>query len=285
MIKTQISLNEMKKIFSEYSIGIPHKIRKLTRGATNTNYKVETSKGIYVFRLYEKYQNNRIKFEEEVLGLLKRIRSIPTAHVVYRKNGSAFGQYNGKFFAIFNFINGNHAKTASWPYIAEITRMIALLNKKTIGHRFVYKKSVEECCPKEYWKIAVKNAKQITDNTLRQQRLDWTQKKLADIKLPHTLPKCLCHMDGHINNALFDNNKKCVGLLDFDMASYSCAICDLACVIYRFAREPKKELEFELAQKIIKEYEKIRPLTKLEKVHLFDAIKMVEMTGGCWFIG
>jgi homoserine kinase type II len=286
-IKTDISSEDMKIIFTSYDLGSPIKISPLSRGDVNTNYKVQTENGRYVFRLYEDRSLLHVRFEEEVLAFLENLSAISTAYIIPQKTGETIGNYKNKPFGVFQFLEGEHLTQEDVNeyniYVTEIVRAIATLNKATENATFSNKQFVESCAPEDCWNTAQKNAERLDSDAIRKDRLDWTKAELNKIQLPNTLPKCICHRDPNLNNFLF-LGKSLRGLIDFDMASYSCAVCDIGSLVYWLAWENRDSLDFGLTRKIIEDYETIRPLSLLEKKHIIDGLKMVIMMGAGWYI-
>ena len=73
-------------------------------------------------------------------------------------------------------------------------------------------------------------------------------------------------------------------VLDFDDASYTNLLYDIANMLYFWAWPNKKNLIFQKARTLLKEYKKYRTLTQIEKEHLFDVLKMVICMSIGWSI-
>ena len=85
-----------------------------------------------------------------------------------------------------------------------------------------------------------------------------------------------------ITNILCDKDK-ISGVLDFDDACYTFLIFDLGTLIYYWAWLREKKLNLKKANYLLKEYGRYRKLSKIEKEHIFDALKMVILTYMAWF--
>ena len=106
---------------------------------------------------------------------------------------------------------------------------------------------------------------------------------MSQLKLPYNIPKGVCHCDTHYSNFLYKDTK-ISAVLDFDDASYTYLLYDIASMIYFWAWPRKGELNFNRAQNILKEYSKYRELTEVEKRHLYDFLKMSIFMSIGWFI-
>ena len=90
-------------------------------------------------------------------------------------------------------------------------------------------------------------------------------------KAAHSLPKGICHGDYNSSNIIFKGNEM-GGLVDFDNASYTYLVFDIANFLGYYTRV--WPMDYRRARSLLKEYVKHRPLSALEKKHLFDGMKL-----------
>jgi len=286
-VKTELNAAAIQKLIEPYNLGTIKKVIALLKGKVNTNYCIHVENRKYIFRIYEGRSLEHISFEKEILTYLSGISEIPAPNILLNNNGKAFGKYRGKYFALFEFMEGENVSgdvlKEYGVFYTEIIQILAKLNRISTGCHFIYKDGVERCSVKDCLKTSRKNAKQMQDQNLANERLLWLEKELKTIDFPAALPSCLCHRDANLDNFLF-NGEKLVAVLDFDMASLSKRICDLAGLLYWFAWNHREFIDFNLAVKIIEDYQSENPLLELEKEHIFDALKMVILMGAGWFI-
>jgi homoserine kinase type II len=118
---------------------------------------------------------------------------------------------------------------------------------------------------------------------LRDERLKRLGAELDKVDLPDSLPQGIIHADCHYTNFLFIDNKLS-GVLDFDDACFAPLIVDIANAIYFWAWPPGWPLDFDNAGRMIAAYHNVRPLSGLERRHLFDALKITVLMSIAWFM-
>ncbi|MBU0531612.1 MAG: homoserine kinase [Candidatus Uhrbacteria bacterium] len=285
-VKTKFLRQDFENILSKYNIGEFVKSKPFTEGSVQTNVLIETTKGKFVFRYYETRPKKYILFE---LDLLKHLggKKFPSPVPIEDKSGNLLGTHNGKHYVFFSFLQGQHAGNPNTlPFkeqSKEVAKIIARLHKSTEGFKPNYYEVRDFYDPKCCVKTAKHFSKRSKSKKKMEQRLSWLKNELKTLKLPNNLPKGVCHCDTHCSNFLFQKNTL-TGLIDFDDASYTWLIYDIANMLYFWAWPPEKDLKFNKAKKLIKEYDKIRKLTATEKRHLFDVLKMVVFMSMSWFV-
>jgi len=110
-VKTPFSKDELVNLLDEYDLGDYEDHKPFDRGGDQTNYLVETTKGKYVFRYYEKRSMDYVLFEMELLHYLTR-NSYPCPAPIKNERGEYAGSYREKPYALFTFIEGEHKNDA-----------------------------------------------------------------------------------------------------------------------------------------------------------------------------
>ncbi len=277
--KTTFSKKELNKILLGYNLGKLKIIRHFKLGAVQTNILLETTKDKFVFRYYESRPEKYALFEIDILQYLAK-HHYPCPAPIRNIHGGFLGKYKNKPFALFEFMSGEHRKNVNLRLIAQA---IGKLHKITVGYKPEYSEARDTYDPKSCWKNAKLNSKKIKTKPETKKRLRWLKAELGKLKFPNNLTKGVCHCDTHPSNFLY-KNRKLTAVLDFDDASYVPLLYDLANMIYFWAWPHKKELNFERARWLLKEYEKYRELTEIEKNHLYSFLKMVTFMSIGWFI-
>lgn len=282
--KTYLDEFDLKQMIEPYDIGKLLNFRGFENGIDNTNLLLETDKGKYVLRYYEKRNKEWIKYELDLLNFLKK-ENYPTATVFSDSEGQLLSSYRGKFFALFEFLPGHNAEnpnhTDDSKEIGEIVKTVAKLNALTIGYKPINfdrrdGRNVDSC-----WMAAQEAASTIKDQKKRNERLSILKKELETIKLSCELPESVCHADCNHGNFLISDGKV-TGVVDFDQACNASAIFDLASLIYWWAWPPERGLSLERAAVICDIYQRERPVAAIEKEHLFDCLKIVHLMGIAW---
>jgi len=279
-VNTVFSKADLSTIISDYGLGKMTKLSPFKSGTVQTNIKLETTKGKYVFRYYETRSEKYALFEINLLEYLSK-HSYPSPKPVKNKTGKYIGNFKGKSFVILEFMEGDYSNNIDNH--KQIADVIGQLHQITTGYKTRFYEFREAYSPKSCWENATVNAEKIKSEKEAKSRLDWLKKELKVIKIPDTLPYGVCHADTHPSNFLFTDGKL-TGVLDFDDASYVPLLYDIANMIYYWAWPHKESLITEKAKEILAEYDKYRKLTDVEKESLYDLLKMVIFMSIGWFI-
>ena len=289
-VKTNFSKNDFVEILSNYDLGEYKKSKPFTTGAVQTNFLLQTTKGKFVFRYYENRPIESVLFESDLIKYIKR-RNYPCPGQFINKNGKFVSTYKEKPYIIFEFVEGEHLENPNENQKGGLIQKVAELQNLTTSYKPFNKKyrwnySIALCkklAEKEAIKLNTENSKE---------KLKWFKKELLKIKLPKSLPKGICHGDFHFTNVLF-KDEKFNALIDFDDANYTYLVFDLASLINPFVksfewdtwskfRKDENVFDFSEAKKIVSEYIKYRPLSSIEKKHLFDVFKLSIMLDCIW---
>ena len=279
--KTFFSPAEFEEILAPYGLGAYIRAEGIDRGTVQTNIFLETTKGKFVFRYYENRSKESVLFESHLLAYLTA-QGYPCPAQMKNIAGQAIGTYQGKSYAIFEFMEGQHVERPSTHQTDQLIQKAALLQTLTVDYQSTYTPfrwnySIELC-----QSLAEKKAKQL-NNKAAFAKLAWLKDTAATLELPSALPKGICHCDFHFSNVLFDGDTF-VALLDFDDANYTYLQFDLVCLIEGWAW-PHTAVQPNLtkARDIVQRYMSYRPLPLLEQQHLYDVYKLSILIDCIWF--
>ena len=278
-VKTSFSKDDFTKILSGYDLGELKKFAPFKTGAVQTNLLLETTNGKFVFRYYETRHRKYALFETTILQYLNK-HFYPCPAPISNIRGEFLGKYKNKPFAIFQFMDGKHRKNADPKQIA---RAIGKLHKITFGYKPRYFEARDTYDPRSCLRNATLNFKKFKEKSEANRRLKWLKNELDKLQLSNKLPRGVCHCDTHPSNFLYKNDR-ITAILDFDDASYTYLLYDIANIIYFWAWPDKINLNFNKAKSLLKEYNKYRNITEIEKKHLYDLLKMVIFMSIGWFI-
>ncbi|MDF2962105.1 MAG: homoserine kinase [Paenibacillus sp.] len=281
-VKTVFSDHELNQILTNYNIGKYIDSIPFEGGTVQTNIRIQTTMGQFVFRYYENRTKNSVLFETNLLIYLKE-SNFPCPAPLKNKYDNLVGNYNLKPYVIFEFIEGQHIREPNERQKRQLIQQAAELHNITKNYSPVYKEdrwnySVELCRD-----LAQQASKRInTTNSIK--KLEWLENELLGLDLPKSLPKGICHSDFNFSNILF-NNDEFSALLDFDDANYTFLIFDLVGLIESWAWRHDKEtfLNFNEAKKVLSAYTQFRPLANIEKIHLFDVYKLSILFDCVWY--
>lgn len=270
-VKTTFTIAELKKIVAEYGFGKFVKSKPFKAGYVQTNILLITQKGKFVLRCYENRSKESVLFEVDLLNYL-RSKKYPCALPITDKEGNIVKSFNRKPFVLFSYVEGRHIKKLNSKQMYQMVKHLALLHKVTKKYKPVNFKYREPRTKKFCLASAKTESERFIDKEKGRSRLQVIRKKLNSLELPLNLPRGIIHSDFDKMNIKFQKNKL-TGVLDFDDSTYSFLIYDLGALILYWARFYLKDFDFKIAKKIVQIYEKYRPLSTLERKHLFDALQ------------
>ncbi len=279
-VKTAISHAQMREL-----LGIQGDFRMegISRGSVQTNYFLQTKAGKFVFRLYENRSAQSVAFEMETL------RELCKKGFVCPEPVGEIGEYVGKPFALFRFLEGSHAR--EWTDARRISAAKAAAKMALALQGFVPENSAARW---NYTPLLCEAlARELAQEHGKPGKLAWYLDELRALQLPEGLPMGVCHADWDISN-LFYEGDEVSALLDFDDANYTYAAYDLAAQMevfrpafrhntWRAFSKDTPIVELSQARRIAAAYESVRPLSQIERRHMFDLVKMTILIDCLWF--
>jgi Ser/Thr protein kinase RdoA (MazF antagonist) len=277
-VKTPFSPVELQAILADYDVGDYRGSQGFERGADQTNILLSASKGKYAFRYYEKRPVDYVRFEIDLLHFLGD-QSYPCPAPIRRRDGGYFGMRSGKPYALFTFQEGEHDDhTENYRLVAPA---LGWLHNLTREHRPADAAARTPYGAAYAWSCAEANATQMTDPSEAQERLRWFREELDTMQLPDDLPQGVCHCDSNPSNFLYKYGE-ISAVLDFDQASYTWLLYDVAQMIYWWTWPGKGDIQLDKSQDLVAQYETARQLSDDERRHLFDMLKLVHLVGIGW---
>lgn len=253
----KLSLTDCQNLFLHYELGVVQTCTRLTKGYTNANYKVRTSDGTYVLRIYLEKQLAQIQYEMRLLAELKKI-DFPTAYPLVNReqefiNHTIFGE-----IVLYAFIEGEEPKP-DLQSVQAIAQAAAQLNTLYIPAQLHCTNPMG--FPKCQGLIEQFPTAAFSFPDLFHYFEEQTQ-YLAPA-FAEKLPEGLIHGDLFTDNTLFRADKL-AAILDFDEACVDRLLIELGVAINGFCYV-KDQLDHGLLKHFVKVYQETRPLSDLEK--------------------
>lgn len=289
-VKTNFSRHQIDILAAPYGIGKVLRIEPIGSGRVETNYFIETESTRAVFRYYENRSLESALFEADLLKWLQS-KDYPCPMQFVSADGPVH-LHEGKPYALFEFMHGNHIEHPSPEQYEELARQVAHLNNVCCGFSSPYSPArlnyTPDGCAEQARKIAA-----TLGTKEASAKLDWYLSCLADLDLPQEHPMLPCHTDFHFSNVLFDNGSFSA-LLDFDDANMTYSTFDLIKLMEPF----RTDFEWNTWQNFDREadifdfthsaaigaaYQSVRPLSPIEKEHLLDVYKLYVLTDVLWY--
>jgi len=296
-VESTLTTADAVAILANYECGTIEEIRPLTAGTVQTNLLVRTmqtngTQGKFVLRYYRQNRSlGAVCFEAALINYLHR-HNYPCPPLLRRRQGDYVGLYREHPYALFDFLEGLHLAYLTAAQQQQLIQAVAELQRLTHSYRPPHWEERWHYDEAFCERMAAERAAAI-GTPKAAAKLAWYRQQLAQLILPATHPKGICHTDFHESNLLFQKGNF-HALLDFDDANYTYLTFDLvsllAPVLFRFqwdswqtVRPTDAPFDFAAARQLLAPYEAVRPLSDVEKAHLFDVLKLATLVDCLWY--
>ncbi|MDH5395677.1 MAG: homoserine kinase [Gammaproteobacteria bacterium] len=257
-VYTALSENEFSEILKLYDLGDFIHAEGIQAGIENTNYFLKTSKGDYVFTVFEKINKQELEF---YIPLLQKLSAagIACPQPISNKQHQIFNFIKNKPYLIVTRLQGSNILHASPEHCSIIATALAQLHTSplTFSQKMINRRG-------QHWreKTASSLSAQLSANDakLLQQEISFYQ--LFD---DSELPKGIIHADLFKDNAIFDNGRLS-GIIDFYDACYDSYLYDIAITVNDWCTNENGEIIKENIDAFLHGYQSIRKLTQAEKI-------------------
>ncbi|EKE11706.1 MAG: Homoserine kinase [uncultured bacterium] len=127
-ILTKLTQKDFEEILLRYSIGKYKAHEHISYALQNTVFILNTTKGKYVLKIFEKSEADFVKFQIRITDYLYH-KKVPVARIVKLKNGRNLLMYRNKLMAIQKFVGGNPAKKLNKELAGNLAKNLALMSK------------------------------------------------------------------------------------------------------------------------------------------------------------
>ena len=263
-IFTTVSLSEAKDFLNDYDLGEVLTLTPITSGIENTNYKLATSKGMFVLTLFEaRTPKSALPFVFNLLLHLHK-NNLPVAMPATNKNGDIISVLNNRPASIVEFLEGASVTKPQAEHCFSVGKCLAQIHLASEGFDGLRDNPFGLSKFTDF-------AKNITGN------LDDIESGLAalvenelgflNIAAPNNLPKGIVHADLFTDNVLFlerDNSPQISGIIDFYYASIDSYAYDFAVTLNCWAGLADGSLGLEKSRAFSDGYQSKRALNTQE---------------------
>lgn len=235
------------------------------KGFQNTIYLLTTTKGVYCLRVYGRADEKHISYE---LAVLDRLRGLAVPQPI-KINGSYLFKINGKWAIVYAYLQGATLKEVQDKHLDQIGEFLGEMHNKLAG--FSWKKRRFAFYTISDYRIKTYSAAVRKAGIPYLEQLPAVVKDLRANQLDPKLPKGAIHVDLSPNNTL-EHDGNISGVVDFDNGHVGPMILDLGKTVMFYAKG-KGTFDAAKARRIIKAYEQVRPLSRLEKQQMAKAIR------------
>ena len=276
------TLREVEQVLVNYDLGHWQLVRPLLGGRSSDNFCLRTDRGPKVLKKY-RWSVLSITQEHSILRYLNDT-DFPFPRLTPNRGGDTRTELNGKYYAIYDFIDGFRYDEYYMPariehrLIAQAAETLAHLHQLMEGfvaeNRTVdgFTPDGERLLRDTAWHLDaldrfVQGTSRNSPNSLEalvRRNLDKLRHDLADSGHWHEQihlqwPKLVIHNDYVAKNIVFDSNGL-AGVLDFRGAVLDLRAADMARALQSFARQGRYGLDAHKARTFLKAYQTRIPL-------------------------
>jgi homoserine kinase type II len=269
---TKLTKKDFENILDNYNIGKYKKHKSIFTG-TNTIYKLTTSKGNFILKIYENASLSFIKYQIRLMEFLRNTK-VSTPKIIDTKKGKGLLIWKNKRIAIQGFVNGKEVLYANKELAKDMGKKYGILDK-TLAK---FKEKQNSPWSDEQFKLVKWKINSVCGLDVRKESRNILKEIL---KLNRKkLRRSLIHRDLCEGNFLTQDNKV-TAIIDWDdtreeYTAYEIAIPIMHNLITR--REVRKDL----IKIFVKEYQKYIKLNNEEKKALYYFAKHRMLSGGSW---
>jgi len=260
---TQVSLEDARDYLRAYDIGELVHLEGIEEGVSNTNFKVETTTGLYALTLFEAATpvDDLPWFMDYTLYLDQK--GYPAPGPALKRDGSSLGQINGKPCALIKWLPGRWPRNPDERHAASAGEYLAKLHltggdfaefrENSMGPQ-VWPHLIERCEPKA------------ATSPRAQAILAEFREELAFLreKWPVDLPSGAIHADYFTDNVLMNDDGQVTGVIDYYYACTDFFAYDLAVAINAWGFTPGGQPQPGMIAAFARAYHATRPLSEAE---------------------
>ncbi len=243
-------------ILARYNLGEATSITALSAGYSNENYRVETGKGVFLYRVCKKQGVDLVRRELEILDALAESR-FPAAYPIRAEDDRRIHRSSQGPVVLFQFIEGEEPEVNPETAV-EAARAVALLNAFPHWERFRLENelNIDACIQLiDAFDTAPRQYPDVFDYFAEQ--TDYLREPLS---IP--APEGLIHGDVFPDNTIFKGSRL-AAVIDFENACTDKLVYDVGMTINGFCF-PGNKLSTDLLAIFLNAYTHVRPLSDLE---------------------
>jgi len=261
-VYTPISDSEFSEILTTYSLGNFISAQGIKAGIENTNYFLNTTKGEYVFTLFEKINLKQLNF---YILLLQELSSAgiacPQPHLDINKQ--LINRIKSKPYTIVSRLKGKNLTSVNIDQCKAIAIELAKLHTASLS----VSNSSNEILQNRRGKVWRENTAKKLINKLSSNEAKLLSHEMAFYQSfdDSELPKGIIHADLFKDNALFEDGQLS-GIIDFYDACYDSYLYDIAITVNAWCIDTGKngKLNKTLTTAFLESYQSIRAFSEAE---------------------
>ncbi len=260
---TPVSIEDAKAYLAAYDIGELTHLEGIEEGVSNTNFKVETTTGLYALTLFEAAtpQDDLPWFMDYTLYLDRK--GYPAPGPALKRDGASLGVINGKACALIKWLPGRwprnpdtrHA-TSAGEYLARLHLMGGDFPETRVNSMgpHVWPHLIERCEPRAAINPRAEAILEDFRDELKYLAAHW----------PQDLPRGAIHADYFTDNVLMSDDGVVTGVIDYYYACTDFYAYDLAVALNAWGFTPGGQPLPEMISAFARAYHAVRPLSEAE---------------------
>jgi len=239
-------------------------------GLVNTNLRVDSPSGIYVFKQYNQKSLDEVRFETDILQSLAG-SNVPSPRLVQLKSSDVIGSFDGKPCVLYRYLSGIPIESVNRLLLKKIGIICANIHVSLLGFNPSVKKSTWELYDLKELVASSRDNLSSRGYQNSDELCSFVQSELEQFNFSDNLPKGITHQDIKPENVLIDNNS-ITGILDFDNSYYGTFLDDITTtIIWTCFKE--YVLNYSYVDALLEGYESVRMLATNERESLSERIR------------
>ena len=275
---TPVTNEEARAYLSGYDIGELTHIEGIEEGVSNTNFRVETTSGLYALTLFEAATPEAdLPYFMDYTHHLDA-KGYPAPGPVVMRSGEMIGRVNGKACALIKWLPGRWPRDADVRHAASAGEYLAKLH--LVGADFIQTRAnsmgiavwpwlIERCEPKAATSVRATAILEDLTQELAYLSKHWPPPSSSEAAgLKASLPRGAIHADYFPDNVLMNDDGEVTGVIDYYYACTDFYAYDLAVALNAWGFSPGGQPLPAMIRAFSDGYERIRPLSPDERTAL-----------------
>jgi len=259
-VLTRITVEEARDLVAEYDLGSLRSLSGIAAGSVNSNFMLELAGRRVFLRVYEEQDAAGATREAAMLGRLAG-SGVPTPAPLAKKDGGLVSTVKGKPAALFPWCDGAICCQAGVTERATERVGEALAQVHLAG-------AAEPCLPGRFGFEGLSDRLDLVEGSRDVELAALAPTLRAALARAHetrdlSLPTGLIHSDLFRDNVLWNPEGRIAALLDFESACAGTYVYDLMVCVLSWCFG--SDLQPELAQAMVRGYERVRRLRESER--------------------
>ena len=250
---TTLTSTQLANIVSHYAIGTPINLEEMAGGYGNSNFKLTTSKGVYLLKICDEKTTDELQLQISLLTHLRE-HGYPTPYPIPQKNDEFLHLSQDFRVIIYPFLNGATPQP-SQCVLEQIGEALAKLHRiSPLMELPSFPMGLSQIVP---------FIKEVEDTEFKAHPFVlWLESELQWMipELERPLPSGILHGDLFLDNTLFDGEKM-VAIIDFEEGCLDTLLIDIAMTIIGCCYTDDHLLDEELVNSFLDAYNATRPIS------------------------